>query len=50
MAPIWPKYFGTTRKIMFVVDASNLSQLGIATMQLMELLSHPHTQFSKVFI
>ena len=48
MAPIWSNYFASSRKIMFVLDAANLAQLGNATLLLMELLSHPGSQYSQV--
>ncbi|KAK8754105.1 hypothetical protein OTU49_010671 [Cherax quadricarinatus] len=41
MSPIWPSYYNGVRKIMYVVDAVNLTQLGEATLLLMDLLAHP---------
>ncbi|KRT83585.1 ADP ribosylation factor [Oryctes borbonicus] len=41
MAPIWPKYFGGTNKIMYVVDASNLCQIAAAGVLLYTVLVDP---------
>lgn len=48
MAPIWHSYFGGVRKVMYVIDAINLTQLGEATLLLMDLLSHPRMRASQV--
>lgn len=48
MSPIWHSYFGRVRKVMYVIDAVNLTQLGEATLLLMDLLSHPRMRASQV--
>lgn len=47
MAPIWHSYFGGVRKVMYVIDAVNLTQLGEATMLFMDMLSHPRMRASQ---
>lgn len=47
MAPIWHSYFGGVPKVMYVIDAVNMTQLGEATLLLMDLLSHPRLRASQ---
>ncbi|XP_028377293.1 ADP-ribosylation factor-like protein 16 isoform X1 [Phyllostomus discolor] len=39
MGPIWPSYYGNCRCLLFVVDASNPTQLSASCVQLLGLLS-----------
>ena len=48
MSPIWHSYFGGVQKVMYVIDAVNLTQLGEATLLLMDLLSHPRMRAPQV--
>lgn len=48
MAPIWPSYYSGVKKVIYVVDAVNLTQLGEATILLMDLLSHPKLKTAQV--
>ncbi|ROT70911.1 hypothetical protein C7M84_010785 [Penaeus vannamei] len=41
MAPIWHNYYSGVRKVMYVVDVSNLTHLANATLLFMELLANP---------
>lgn len=49
MAELWSSYYRGVRKLLYVIDAANTSQLASATLLLMPLLAHPHTQKSQVF-
>ncbi|KAK9687849.1 ADP-ribosylation factor family [Popillia japonica] len=44
MAPIWPKYFASANRIMYVVDASNLCQISAAGVLLYTVLAHPQVK------
>ncbi|KAL7648110.1 UNVERIFIED_CONTAM: hypothetical protein RMT77_000011 [Armadillidium vulgare] len=48
MAPIWHSYYRGIQKIIYVVDASNLLQLGSATLSLLSLISHSFLAKSQV--
>lgn len=48
VASIWKKYYKGVRKIMYVVDASNLCQISAAGILLYELLVDPATKNAKV--
>ncbi|XP_068250110.1 ADP-ribosylation factor-like protein 16 [Palaemon carinicauda] len=48
MAPIWHNYYGGVRKVIYVIDGVNLTQLGEATLQLMELLENPKLRAAQV--
>ncbi|XP_071524116.1 ADP-ribosylation factor-like protein 16 isoform X2 [Panulirus ornatus] len=50
MAPIWPSYYTGVKKVLYVVDAVNLTQLGEATILLMDLLAHPKLRAAQVAI
>ncbi|PAA89600.1 hypothetical protein BOX15_Mlig002272g1 [Macrostomum lignano] len=50
MAPVWPDYYSDVAAIIFVVDASNLQQVGAATIQFIHLLNSPQTQSSKILL
>lgn len=50
MAPIWPKYFASANRIMYVVDASNLCQISAAGVLLYTVLAHPQVKNGKVCI
>ncbi|XP_053766470.1 ADP-ribosylation factor-like protein 16 isoform X2 [Desmodus rotundus] len=39
MGPIWPSYYGNCRSLLFMVDASNPTQLSASCVQLLGLLS-----------
>ncbi|XP_058532009.1 ADP-ribosylation factor-like protein 16 [Ochotona princeps] len=39
MGPIWPSYYGDCRALLFVMDASNPSQVSASCVQLLGLLS-----------
>ncbi|XP_069887734.1 ADP-ribosylation factor-like protein 16 isoform X1 [Dipodomys merriami] len=39
MSPIWSSYYGTCRSLMFMIDASNPTQLSASCMHLLGLLS-----------
>lgn len=49
MAPIWHNYYAGVRKVIYVMDAVNLTQLGEATLRLMDLLEDPKLQGAKVW-
>lgn len=48
MAPLWKNYFVNVKKIIYVVDASNLCQISAAGVLLYTILVHPHLRFAKV--
>nr|XP_045592698.1 ADP-ribosylation factor-like protein 16 [Procambarus clarkii]XP_045592699.1 ADP-ribosylation factor-like protein 16 [Procambarus clarkii]XP_045592700.1 ADP-ribosylation factor-like protein 16 [Procambarus clarkii]XP_045592701.1 ADP-ribosylation factor-like protein 16 [Procambarus clarkii]XP_045592702.1 ADP-ribosylation factor-like protein 16 [Procambarus clarkii] len=50
MAPIWQSYYSGVRKVIYVVDAVNLTQLAEATLLLMDLLAHPKLKTAQVAI
>ncbi|XP_058140873.1 ADP-ribosylation factor-like protein 16 [Dasypus novemcinctus] len=39
MGPVWPSYYGNCRALLFMVDASNPTQLSASCAHLLELLS-----------
>lgn len=41
MAPLWPKYFGGVKKVIYVVDVSNLCQISAACVLLYTVLVNP---------
>lgn len=48
MAPLWHHYYQDIKKVMFVVDASNLCQIAAAGVLLYTILSEPKLQSAKV--
>lgn len=50
MSPLWSKYFVGVKKIMYVVDASNLCQISAAGVLLYEIVAHPLLANAKVNI
>ncbi|XP_029036588.2 ADP-ribosylation factor-like protein 16 [Osmia bicornis bicornis] len=48
MAPIWKHYFDKVRKIIYVVDASNLCQISVAGVLLYSILVDPKLQNIKI--
>ncbi|ODM92230.1 ADP-ribosylation factor-like protein 16 [Orchesella cincta] len=40
MSPLWPSYYSPYKPIVYVIDSSNLFQVSISTVHLMEILSH----------
>lgn len=48
MSELWSSYYRGVRRLLYVVDAANMSQLASATLLLMPLLAHPHTQKAQV--
>ncbi|XP_049632859.1 ADP-ribosylation factor-like protein 16 isoform X2 [Suncus etruscus] len=50
MAPIWPSYFGDCRALLFMVDASDPTQLSAAGSQLLGLLSAKQLASASVLI
>ncbi|KAJ6600716.1 ADP-ribosylation factor-like protein 16 [Pseudolycoriella hygida] len=50
MAPMWKNYFGDVKKLMYVVDTSNLCQISAAGVLLYSLLADPRLQHAKVII
>ncbi|KAI4467624.1 adp-ribosylation factor-like protein 16 [Holotrichia oblita] len=50
MAPIWPKYFASAKRIMYVVDASNLCQISAAGVLLYTVLADPQVKNVKVLL
>lgn len=48
MTPVWQSYYRGVHKVIYVVDAINLVQLGAATLSFLSLLSHPHLARAKV--
>ncbi|XP_018027471.1 ADP-ribosylation factor-like protein 16 [Hyalella azteca] len=50
MAELWSSYYCGVRKLLYVIDAANMSQLASATLLLMPLLAHPRTQKAQVAI
>ncbi|XP_055971777.1 ADP-ribosylation factor-like protein 16 [Sorex fumeus] len=50
MAPIWPSYYGDCRALLFMVDASNPTQLSASCSQLLGLLSAEQLSSASVLI
>ncbi|XP_047485123.1 ADP-ribosylation factor-like protein 16 [Penaeus chinensis] len=50
MAPIWHNYYSGVKKLMYVVDVSNLTQLANATLLFMELLANPKLKTTQVAV
>lgn len=48
MAPMWSKYYDQVKKIIYVVDASNLCQISAAGVLLYTILTEPQLQKTKV--
>lgn len=48
MAPLWTRYFDNVKKIIYVVDASNLCQISAAGVQLFSILVNPMLKNIKV--
>ncbi|XP_064647444.1 ADP-ribosylation factor-like protein 16 [Lineus longissimus] len=44
MAPIWPKYYKETKRLMFVIDMSNRMQISASCIQLLGLLDSDQLQ------
>lgn len=49
MAPIWHNYYSGVRKVMYVVDVSNLTHLANATLLFMELLANPKLKTAQCY-
>uniref|UniRef100_T1HY59 Uncharacterized protein n=2 Tax=Rhodnius prolixus TaxID=13249 RepID=T1HY59_RHOPR len=50
MAPLWNHFYRGVKKLMFVVDTSNLCQISAAGVLLYSLLSEPQLRNSKILI
>ncbi|CAL8110844.1 unnamed protein product [Orchesella dallaii] len=50
MSPLWPSYYNPYKPIIYVIDSSNLFQVSIATVHLMEILSHEKLVRCRVLI
>ncbi|XP_055264317.1 ADP-ribosylation factor-like protein 16 isoform X3 [Moschus berezovskii] len=50
MGPIWSSYYGNCRSLLFVVDASNPTQLSASCVQLLGLLSAEELAGASVLI
>ncbi|CAL4220245.1 unnamed protein product, partial [Meganyctiphanes norvegica] len=50
MFPIWKNYYRGVTKVIYVVNANNLTQVGGATLLLMDLLAHPHLRGVQVAV
>lgn len=48
MAPMWKNYYNGVKKIIYVVDASNLCQIAAAGVLLYSILADPNLQKAKV--
>lgn len=48
MAPIWHKYYSGVKKVIYVVDTSNLCQISAAGVLLYTSLAHPDLKNAKV--
>uniref|UniRef100_A0A2P2I7V1 ADP-ribosylation factor-like protein 16 n=1 Tax=Hirondellea gigas TaxID=1518452 RepID=A0A2P2I7V1_9CRUS len=44
MSELWSSYYKGVRRLLYVIDAANMSQLASTTLLLMPLLAHPNTQ------
>ncbi|KAG1681754.1 Cytochrome B5-like protein [Nymphon striatum] len=49
MAPVWPSYYKDHKKIMFVIDASSMSKVIEADVDLKEFLEHEETQDANIY-
>lgn len=49
IAPLWPKYLKRARKILYVVDASDLCQISCAGVMLYSILGDSNCRHAKVF-
>jgi len=50
MAPLWSNYFDNIRKVIYVVDTSNLCQISAAGVLLYTILINPKLQNAKVLL
>ncbi|CAG7717587.1 unnamed protein product [Allacma fusca] len=50
MAPLWASYYSPGKPIIYTIDSSNLFQVSIATVLLMEMLAHEKLVGSKFLI
>lgn len=50
MAPIWHKYFTDIKKVIYVVDTSNLCQISATGVLLYTILAHPALKSAKVSV
>ncbi|XP_029417072.1 ADP-ribosylation factor-like protein 16 isoform X4 [Nannospalax galili] len=50
MSPIWSSYYGNCHSLLFMMDASNPTQLSASCMQLLSLLSAEELAESSVLI
>nr|XP_021493118.1 ADP-ribosylation factor-like protein 16 [Meriones unguiculatus] len=50
VSPIWPSYYGNCHSLLFVMDASNPTQLSASCMQLLGLLSAQELAEASVLI
>lgn len=48
MAPIWSKYFAYIKKVIYVVDTSNLCQISATGVLFYTILAHPALKSAKV--
>ena len=49
MSPLWPVYYTPDlRGVIYVIDASDVTQTACAAVLLVELLEHPQLQKTKV--
>ena len=48
MVPLWSQYFEDVKRMLYVVDASNLCQISAAGVLLYTLLAEPKLQNTKV--
>lgn len=48
MAPLWHKYFTNAKKVIYVVDASNLCQISAAGVLFYTILANPSLKNVKV--
>lgn len=50
MAPLWSRYFEGVKKVIYVVDTSNLCQISAAGVLLYTILAHPLFKDVKVSV
>ncbi|XP_017770567.1 PREDICTED: ADP-ribosylation factor-like protein 16 [Nicrophorus vespilloides] len=50
MAPLWPKYFDGIKKVLYVVDTSNLCQISAAGVLLYTILLDPRLKKAKILL
>ncbi|XP_018327288.1 ADP-ribosylation factor-like protein 16 [Agrilus planipennis] len=50
VAPLWPKYYDGIKKVIFVVDASNLCQISAAGVLFYSVLADPRFKNAKVLL